>query len=345
MAGYFGTDTQKRLQARVDEKAEWIASTPGACNSGRVLGCDDIDLLGWPTVKDIMENDGAMGFRLLPRERAGEVGDWMQSRGYRIDFYDPFVGERSEVLNATDRILSEPLPDGLKVGPSPTEPIGPLIEAIQRLMLENGVAPYSGSLLAGAHKPATTAVVPDSSNHGRHSRRLKQPCVGSVRSQAAQHPQPLPSLRLRWRGSSRAIPSRPRSRPPCKCANRFPNLARAGCHPLLRVRRERQRAIAPDGPSLCSETDTFACCRDGRGERSEIHALTASRLATPGLLTATQSCYTPRRSGFNLSRCFSALRRRPDNPLLGTTSIFGALQAIRERSGAASLPMSPMISR
>lgn len=191
MAGYFGTDTQKRLQARVDEKAEWIASTPGACNSGRVLGCDDIDLLGWPTVKDIMENDGAMGFRLLPRERAGEVGDWMQSRGYRIDFYDPFVGERSEVLNATDRILSEPLPDGLKVGPSPTEPIGPLIEAIQRLMLENGVAPYSGSLLAGAYNPAITVVILDASNspvsvafghkpHNTHSRYHRYGYGGAV---------------------------------------------------------------------------------------------------------------------------------------------------------------------
>lgn len=161
MAGYYGTETQQRLQARVDEEAVWIASTPGACNSGRVLGCDDLDSLGWNAVDEIMRRDGAMGFRLLPKERAEELAAWMRERGYRIDFYDPFIGEREEVLSAADEILREELPSGLTMGPLPTEAEGNDIRAIQRLMIANGVAPYSGALLAGLSAPALTVTILD----------------------------------------------------------------------------------------------------------------------------------------------------------------------------------------
>lgn len=60
MAGYFGTPEQQRLQARADETAVWAAATPGACNSGRFIGCDDIDLMGWPLIHEILLRDGAM---------------------------------------------------------------------------------------------------------------------------------------------------------------------------------------------------------------------------------------------------------------------------------------------
>lgn len=161
MAGYFGTPEQQRLQIRAEENAVWVSATPGACNSGRFIGCDDVDRLGWGRIEDIIRGDGAIGFRLLPKERVPEVSTWMTSRGYRIDFWDPFIGDREDVLRATREILNEPLPQGLKVGPTPTEPAGPYMEAIQRLMSENGVAPYSGSMLAGIVEPAITVTVTD----------------------------------------------------------------------------------------------------------------------------------------------------------------------------------------
>lgn len=163
MAGYFGTRAQQTLQARVDEMSGWISSTPGACNSGRSLGCDDLDKFGWRNVEEIMSRDGVLGFRLLLSQRAGELVAWMTSRGYRIDFWDPFVGDRGNVLRAADAILAKPLPSDVKIGPDPTEPTGDYIEAIQALMSESGVSPYSGSMLSGRQAPAITAVLLDQS--------------------------------------------------------------------------------------------------------------------------------------------------------------------------------------
>lgn len=159
MAGYFGTPEQQQLQARAEENAVWVTKTPGACNSGRFIGCDDVDRLGWERIEEIIRRDGAIGFRLLQRKRAPEVAKWMTLSGYRIDFWDPFIGEREEVLRATRDILAQPLPQGMAVGPSPRDPTGSYIEAIQQLMSENGVAPYSGSMLAGRVEPATTATI------------------------------------------------------------------------------------------------------------------------------------------------------------------------------------------
>jgi RimJ/RimL family protein N-acetyltransferase len=164
MTGYFGTPEQQRLQVQAEDNAVWVSSTPGACNSGRFIGCDDVDRLGWAHIEEIIRRDGAIGFRLLPKERVPEVTNWMTSRGYRIDFWDPFIGERESVLRATRDILNEPLPQDLRVGPSPKEPTGPYMESIQRLMSENGVAPYSGSMLAGCAEPAILVTVMDG-NH------------------------------------------------------------------------------------------------------------------------------------------------------------------------------------
>ncbi|MBS0250963.1 MAG: GNAT family N-acetyltransferase [Proteobacteria bacterium] len=144
--------------------ATWIASTPGACNSGRSLGCDDLDRFGWESVAQIMQRDGALGFRLLPQERAEELSRWMSSRSYRIDFCDPFIGEREAVLGAAEKILSHPLPSGLRWGPAPNGENKRYVRAIQVLMAANGVAPYSGSMLSGQQEPARTVVVLDPSD-------------------------------------------------------------------------------------------------------------------------------------------------------------------------------------
>jgi len=41
MAGYFGTSTQQRLQAQAEANVDFIKATPGACQTGRMMGCDD----------------------------------------------------------------------------------------------------------------------------------------------------------------------------------------------------------------------------------------------------------------------------------------------------------------
>ncbi len=161
MAGYFGTAEQRRLQARVEKEAAWIRATPGACNSGRVIGCDDIALFGWDRIEQVLQRDGVIGFRLLPKSEAPALQSWMEARGYRIDFWEPFIGVRDTALRAAASILDRSLPPGLEIGPPPASATGAYMEAIQRLMSENGVAPYSGSLLAGEVEPAVTVTIVD----------------------------------------------------------------------------------------------------------------------------------------------------------------------------------------
>jgi uncharacterized protein len=46
MTGYFGTQKQQQLQARAEAGAAFASATPGACQVGRFMGCDDPDRLG-----------------------------------------------------------------------------------------------------------------------------------------------------------------------------------------------------------------------------------------------------------------------------------------------------------
>ena len=164
MHGYFGTPSQQRLQARVADMAGWIDSTPGACNSGRAFGCDDLDALGWNAMNEIVARDGALTFRLIPGDRRTQLSDWAAQNNFRVDFWDVFVAERGTVLAASDIVLSQELPGALRLGPVPREAEGAYIEAIHNLMISNGVAPYAGSFLAGHQQPAETAVVLDQSD-------------------------------------------------------------------------------------------------------------------------------------------------------------------------------------
>jgi hypothetical protein len=51
MSGYLGSEIQQRLQRRVDELA------PGYVNSGRLVGTDNPDRIGWDSI--------LAGFRIL----------------------------------------------------------------------------------------------------------------------------------------------------------------------------------------------------------------------------------------------------------------------------------------
>ena len=66
-------DESWRLQARLAAMSDWIAATPGICNGGRALACDDLDALGWRRVGEILERDGVLTFRFLPVESRNHV--------------------------------------------------------------------------------------------------------------------------------------------------------------------------------------------------------------------------------------------------------------------------------
>jgi hypothetical protein len=159
MSGYFGTEAQRRLQARAEENVGFISVTPGACQAGRTMGCDDPDRFGWERIIEFLDRDGICGFRLLSTGKADEVRTRLTGQHYRFDMWDVFLADRAAALAASEAILSRGLPEGLVELQKPTDPESEYIGDIQALMGAAGIVPFSGSLLTGTLGPATTVAI------------------------------------------------------------------------------------------------------------------------------------------------------------------------------------------
>nr|WP_295468842.1 GNAT family N-acetyltransferase [Mesorhizobium sp.] len=161
MSGYYGTETQQRLQAQAEASVDYINATAGACQTGRTMGCDDLDRLGWDRIDEFLDRDGICGFRLISADRTDELRSHLAERNFRFDTWDVFLGDRACALAASEAIISKGLPERLTNLERPTQPEDEYITGIQTLMGAAGVAPFSGSLLVGAFGPATTVAVGD----------------------------------------------------------------------------------------------------------------------------------------------------------------------------------------
>ncbi|CAN7260717.1 GNAT family N-acetyltransferase [Rhizobium sp. LjRoot254] len=161
MSGYFGTELQQRLQAQAESSADFIRATPGACQNGRMMGCDDLDKIGWERITAFLDRDGVCGFRLFSPSKADEARALLAERDFRLDTWDVFVADRATGLAASEAIVARGLPDGLVDLEAPTDPTGEHTARIQSLIGGAGVVPFSGSLLVGEFDPATTVAVGD----------------------------------------------------------------------------------------------------------------------------------------------------------------------------------------
>lgn len=161
MAGYFGTEMQQRLQAQAEASADFIRATPGACQVGRMMGCDDLDSLGWERIYEFLNPDHACGFRLIPSEKVDELRSRLAERDCRFDAWHVFLADRTTALAASERILARPLSDGLIELEKPSDPEGETTRRMQALMAAGGVVTLSGSFLTGACGPATTVALGD----------------------------------------------------------------------------------------------------------------------------------------------------------------------------------------
>jgi hypothetical protein len=161
MAGYFGTEMQQRLQARAELEAEFIAATPGACQTGRTMGCDDPEKFGWDRIGEIIERDGVCGFRLINANHIEEIRSELSSRGCRLDTWDVFLADRDTALAASEKLAQRSLPSEYSLWPTPTDPESEEIQRLQAMMAGAGLVPFSGSMLTGAGGGATTIMIGD----------------------------------------------------------------------------------------------------------------------------------------------------------------------------------------
>src|SRR5262245_36303099 len=113
MSGYFGTDAQRALQARVVDSFEWIRTTPGACVGGRFMACDDVETLGWETIDSFLDRDGVFGFRMLSASKTDTIAERLSRHGFRLDRWNVFVGDRASGLASSSRIVADGLPAGI----------------------------------------------------------------------------------------------------------------------------------------------------------------------------------------------------------------------------------------
>ena len=165
MAGFFGTDQQIALQAVAEDAREWTMNTPGACNPGRFLGTDNPNELGWDKVIKILKRDGVFGFRMIPSKDTTAVSSRLLENGCSIDFWDVFVANRKVAVAAASTVISSGLPKGYSYLPELHEAENQEMVKIQSFMVENGIAPFSGSRLASLDDPAVTIAIADECNN------------------------------------------------------------------------------------------------------------------------------------------------------------------------------------
>ncbi|MCE7027471.1 GNAT family N-acetyltransferase [Jiella avicenniae] len=161
MSGYFGSEQQQQLQRQAEANAAFVSETPGACQTGRTMGCDDPDQFGWERLAEFLERDGICGFRLLSATKAEQVRSRLVGKDYRFDSWDVFIAERDAALAAAEEVLARGLPDGLVERERPSDPESNYVREIQALMGGAGIVPFSGSLLTGSLGPAITTVIGD----------------------------------------------------------------------------------------------------------------------------------------------------------------------------------------
>ena len=257
MSGYFGTQTQKHLQAQAEASAGFIQSTPGACQTGRNMGCDDPDRLGWDQVKEFIDRDGVCGFRLIPLAQANNLRSRLIEQECRLDTWDVFLADGATALAASETILARGLPEGLTELDGPTDPESKYTGSIQALMAAAGVVPFSGSLLTGGFGPVTTVAIGDDKPECRSS------CAWLY---AAQRLQRLSSICLGWaccrvrvaaRQGPRHLHQRPLDR---ECVSR----SQADAH--LRACLEDEHPIAQDGRILRVSSGAGPCLRGRHAE-------------------------------------------------------------------------------
>ncbi len=165
MPGFFGTEEQRNLQARAEASVAAIAATPGLCQNCRMLGCDDIDRLGWKTIVDILQRDGFIGFRLIRVEENDQVQANLAERGFRLDTWNLYIGAREEVLPLCEQIVNTADTGGLVALPMPRQPEDAYTLCVQQLIASTGVVPFSGSFLTGECGAAATVVVGTDAGH------------------------------------------------------------------------------------------------------------------------------------------------------------------------------------
>ncbi|MBB3541977.1 MULTISPECIES: GNAT family N-acetyltransferase [unclassified Rhizobium] len=161
---YYGTEKQQRLQRQSDEAQPKIAATPGLVQAGRFFSVDNFDLIDWAFVDERLAQDGVFGFRMMSATRIEDIRLKL-GPSYRVDVWSVCRADRTAATRACTAILKDDIPGGLTRVNLTADPGDDAVGAIQTCMAENGIAPFSGAMLAGNIVPAVTIALADAQGH------------------------------------------------------------------------------------------------------------------------------------------------------------------------------------
>ena len=159
--GLFGSDLQRKLQATALASFREVRDTPGAVFAARMAGTDDPDKFGWDRIRDILRNQGAITFRMIPVDQCVHIEEKLAKIGCTISWWDVFDGSADEIRTACEVIVNRPREGFVLIEPSASDN-GALFERAQAFMAECGVAPYPAQVLSGELGLAALAVLSSS---------------------------------------------------------------------------------------------------------------------------------------------------------------------------------------
>jgi GNAT superfamily N-acetyltransferase len=159
MAGYFGTDDQKRWQKWAYESLDEVERTPGLCSQGRMLGTDDPSALEPGFIERKLDEYGIFGFRLVTRDALERYVRPLEAKGYRVDTWNVLMGDAADVLPRVRAIVETGPGEGLAEGEPLTDPEDARTLRVQTFMAAQGVAPFPGAMLVDGPKRITVTLV------------------------------------------------------------------------------------------------------------------------------------------------------------------------------------------
>lgn len=146
--GTYGTPDQVRLQIKSLRMREEIDVTPGLSHTGRLIGSDDPDAVGWNVLEAHLKEDGFVGFRAMPPVQAEAVRLWGKTRG-GIHEWAVLLGDAETLRAAAMPIMQRTLAEGCR-DVSPEEMASDTrLTQMQTLMEGAGVAPLARTSLRG----------------------------------------------------------------------------------------------------------------------------------------------------------------------------------------------------
>lgn len=147
-AGAFGSPEQMRLQLKSISMRQEIEATPGLSHSGRIVGSDDPEAIGWDYFEAHLKEDGFVGFRCMSPMQAKAVRTWGAPRG-SLHEWAVMLGAAQELRAAAVPVMQRPLPDGYRDLPAEEMADDKRLAQMQALVVDAGIAPVARASLRG----------------------------------------------------------------------------------------------------------------------------------------------------------------------------------------------------